>query len=221
MQRRPARDYYVNALSLAGGPAPLRQRATEALAHLEGPGPVPTELDAWLEAELSRRRDQRKAAALDSLVLRTTGQGDLVIGSPIAGRDRAETEPLIGYFLNTVALRTDLSGAPTFTELFQRVRSASTDAYAHQDVPFERLVEEIATDRSLALSPLFQAVFALQNGLDLAFLWSGAPLPDGMTLAEYAHRGAYPLIATALLAGLFVLVTLRPGAPTRRNPRQY
>jgi hypothetical protein len=68
MQRRPARDYYVNALSLAGGPAPLRQRATEALAHLEGPGPVPTELDAWLEAELSRRRDQRKAAALKSLV---------------------------------------------------------------------------------------------------------------------------------------------------------
>ena len=68
MQRRPARDYYVNALSLAGGPAPLRQRATEALAHLEGPGPVPTELDAWLEAELSRRRDERKAAALKSLV---------------------------------------------------------------------------------------------------------------------------------------------------------
>jgi hypothetical protein len=60
----------------------------------------------------------------------------------------------------------------------------------------------------------FNLIFALQNGLDLAFLWSGAPLPDGMTLAEYAHRGAYPLIATALLAGLFVLVALRPGAPT-------
>lgn len=60
----------------------------------------------------------------------------------------------------------------------------------------------------------FNLIFALQNGLDLAFLWSGAALPDGMTLAEYAHRGAYPLIATALLAGLFVLVTLRPGAPT-------
>jgi hypothetical protein len=58
----------------------------------------------------------------------------------------------------------------------------------------------------------FNAVFALQNGLDIAFLWSGAPLPHGMTLAEYAHRGAYPLIATALLAGLFVLVTLRPGS---------
>jgi hypothetical protein len=68
---------------------------------------------------------------------------------------------------------------------------------------------------SVTLSLLaFNLIFALQNGLDLAFLWSGAPLPDGMTLAEYAHRGAYPLIATALLAGLFVLVTLRPGAAT-------
>jgi hypothetical protein len=63
----------------------------------------------------------------------------------------------------------------------------------------------------------FNLIFALQNGLDLAFLWSGAPLPEGMTLAEYAHRGAYPLIATALLAGLFVLVALRPGAPTAES----
>ena len=68
---------------------------------------------------------------------------------------------------------------------------------------------------SVTLSLLaFNLIFALQNGLDLAFLWSGAPLPAGMTLAEYAHRGAYPLIATALLAGLFVLVTLRPGSAT-------
>jgi hypothetical protein len=64
----------------------------------------------------------------------------------------------------------------------------------------------------------FNALFALQNGLDIAFLWSGAPLPGKMTLADYAHRGAYPLIATALLAGLFVLVTLRPGSPTAESP---
>jgi hypothetical protein len=71
---------------------------------------------------------------------------------------------------------------------------------------------------SVAISLLaFNLIFALQNGLDLAFLWSGAALPDGMTLAEYAHRGAYPLIATALLAGLFVLVALRPGAPTAES----
>lgn len=65
---------------------------------------------------------------------------------------------------------------------------------------------------------VFNALFALQNGLDLAFLWSGAELPEGVTLAEYAHRGAYPLIATALLAGLFVLVALRPGSETARKP---
>ena len=64
----------------------------------------------------------------------------------------------------------------------------------------------------------FNLLFALQNGLDIAFLWSGAPLPGSMTLAEYAHRGAYPLIATALLAGLFVIVTLRPGTPTAESP---
>lgn len=72
---------------------------------------------------------------------------------------------------------------------------------------------------SITLSLIvFNALFALQNGLDVAFLWSGAPLPDDMTLADYAHRGAYPLIATALLAGLFVLVALRPGSETARRP---
>jgi hypothetical protein len=72
---------------------------------------------------------------------------------------------------------------------------------------------------SIALSlAAFNLVFALQNGLDIAFLWSGAPLPGDMTLAAYAHRGAYPLIATALLAALFVLVTLRPGTPTGESP---
>jgi hypothetical protein len=71
---------------------------------------------------------------------------------------------------------------------------------------------------SIALSlAAFNLLFALQNGLDIAFLWSGAPLPGDMSLAEYAHRGAYPLIATALLAGLFVLVTLRPGTPTAES----
>jgi len=76
----------------------------------------------------------------------------------------------------------------------------------------------IATPASVALSlAIFNALFALQNGLDLAFLWSGAPLPDGVTFADYAHRGAYPLVATALLAGVFVLVFLRPGSPTAQS----
>ncbi len=71
---------------------------------------------------------------------------------------------------------------------------------------------------ALAMLGVFNAVFALQNGLDIAFLWSSAPLPEGVTLAEYAHQGAYTLIATALLAGLFVLLVLRPGTPMARHP---
>src|SRR5262249_2391930 len=65
---------------------------------------------------------------------------------------------------------------------------------------------------------LFNAIFAIENGLDIAFLWSGAPLPTGTTMAEYAHQGAYPLIATAILAGVFVLATLKPGSATAADP---
>lgn len=85
------------------------------------------------------------------------------------------------------------------------------------DTPSTRMAPGV-TVVSVTLSLLvFNALFALQNGLDIAFLWSSAPLPDGMTMKEYVHRGAYPLIATALLAGLFVLITLRPGTPTSQS----
>lgn len=80
-----------------------------------------------------------------------------------------------------------------------------------------RIVGVNAASVTLSLA-VFNLLFAVQNGLDLAFLWSGAPLPDGVTLAEYAHRGAYPLIFTALLAGAFVLITLRPGSETAKRP---
>lgn len=90
--------------------------------------------------------------------------------------------------------------------------------WAAPDVQGDLVLPGVSTP-SITLSLIvFNAIFALQNGLDLAFLWSGARLPDGMTFAAYAHRGAYPLIATALLAGLFVVVFLRPDAETGRNP---
>ncbi|WP_203854858.1 non-ribosomal peptide synthetase, partial [Dactylosporangium siamense] len=98
-------------------------------------------------------------AAFNVLLARYTGQDDIVVGTPIANRNRAETEPLIGYFVNTLVLRTDLTGDPTFTELLHRVRTHTLAAYTHQDVPFERLVEELGTDRDRSRTPLFQVLF--------------------------------------------------------------
>lgn len=102
-------------------------------------------------------------AAFQVLLHRYTGQDDIVVGTPIAGRTQAETEGLIGFFVNNLVLRTDISGNPTFRELLGRVREVTLEAYTHQDLPFEKLVEELHPDRNLSYSPLFQAMFDFQN----------------------------------------------------------
>jgi len=102
-------------------------------------------------------------AAFQVLLHRYTGASDLLVGTPVAGRNRAEAEELIGFFVNTLVLRGDLSGDPTFREFVARVKTAATGAYAHQELPFELLVDELKPERTLTQTPLFQVVFALQQ----------------------------------------------------------
>ncbi|MGB7923894.1 MAG: condensation domain-containing protein, partial [Pyrinomonadaceae bacterium] len=102
-------------------------------------------------------------AAFQTLLSRYSGQREIVVGTPISGRNRAELEPLIGFFLNILVIRADMNGDPSFNELLSRVRQTCLEAYTHQDVPFEKLVEELQPQRDLSRSPLFQVMFAFEN----------------------------------------------------------
>ncbi|MPY45014.1 AMP-binding protein, partial [Streptomyces phyllanthi] len=114
-------------------------------------------------------------AASAVLLGRYCGQDDVVVGAPVANRNRAETDDLIGFFVNTLVLRTDLSADPTFTELLGRVRDVALGAYEHQDLPFEQLVDALATDRDRSRAPLFQVLF----NYDPAAPADGMPAPGG------------------------------------------
>src|SRR5262249_1291128 len=102
-------------------------------------------------------------AAWQLLLARYSGQEDLLVGTPIANRTRAELEGVIGFFTNTLALRATLAGAATFREFLSETRRTALEAYAHQDLPFERLVEELRPERDLSRAPLFQVMFLLEN----------------------------------------------------------
>jgi len=102
-------------------------------------------------------------AAFKVLLYRLSGETDIAVGSPIANRTRSELEGLIGFFVNTLVLRTDLSGDPTFVELLVRERDVALDAYSNQDMPFEKLVDELQLDRDLSRNPFFQVLFGVQN----------------------------------------------------------
>jgi len=144
-RRRPAVQTYGGATQFLALPAPLSQKL-KSLSQRSGVTLFMTLL-----------------AAFQTLLYRYTGQEDICIGSPIANRNRSETEDLIGFFVNTLVLRTDMSENPSFQELLGRVREVALGAYAHQDLPFEQLVEALQPERNLSHQPLFQVMFALEN----------------------------------------------------------
>jgi len=134
-------------------------------------------------------------AAYQTLIFRYTGQEDVVVGTPIANRTRAEIEELIGFFVNALVMRTDLSGDPGFREVVGRVRAVALGAYAHQDLPFEKLVEVLQPERDLTRTPLFQVWFALQNAPRTEFKLPGLDL---RTMAVHNGTSKFDL-------GLFVV----------------
>ncbi|MDG4752603.1 non-ribosomal peptide synthetase [Micromonospora sp. WMMD718] len=163
-------DYWVGQLrgapaelnlSLARPRPPAKTYRGGAL-HLTVPAEVVRDLRALGRAE-GATLFMALAGAFQVLLGRLGGTEDVIVGTPVANRRLPELEPLIGLFVNTLVLRTDLSGDPTFRELLRRVRQVCLNAYEHQDVAFERLVEALRPERSLARTPLFQVGFALQN----------------------------------------------------------
>lgn len=142
---RPARQSYQGATQFLELPKSL-SKALKTLAQQEGVTLFMTLL-----------------AAFQTLLYRYTQQEDISVGTPIANRNRSEIEPLIGFFVNSLVLRANLSENLTFRELLKQVREVTLGAYAHQDLPFEKLVEELHPERNLSIHPLFQVVFALQN----------------------------------------------------------
>jgi amino acid adenylation domain-containing protein len=128
------------------------------------------ELSPELTQKLTQLSQQQGAtlfmtllAAYDTLLYRYTGVADILVGTPIANRDRSEIEGLIGFFVNTLVMRTDLSANPSFCDLLARVREVALGAYSHQNLPFEMLVEALQPERNLSHTPLFQVAFLLQN----------------------------------------------------------
>ncbi len=121
-------------------------------------------------------------AAFDVVLARSSGMTDIVVGTPIAGRNRTELEGLIGFFVNTLVLRTSVGGNPTFQDLLMRVKQTALDAYAHQDLPFEKLVEVLQPQRQRSVNPIVQVMFTVHNQPVQPFA------PDGLTVESIETR---------------------------------
>jgi len=221
-------------------PADLPRRSTQRHRGAVETRVLSTGAQAGLEA-LSRREGaslfMTVLAGFQTLLFRVTGQDDVVVGSPVANRGRVEIEPLIGFFVNTVVLRARLDGDPAFREAVGRVRESALSAFAHQDLPFERLVEELQPERSLSHTPLFQAMvmrieehgrFSLPD-LEIAVLegertttkfdlaLAFARTPEGLVLhLEHDVDLFLPATARRLLGHLETLLAAAAEEPERR-----
>ncbi|NOK38903.1 amino acid adenylation domain-containing protein, partial [Corallococcus exercitus] len=165
-QRSWWRQHLTGAPRALELPTDFPRPAVQSFAGASVPFLLPPELSNGLQTLAQRHGATLFMALLAStqaLLSRHSGQDDIVIGSPIAGRRFAELEGLIGFFVNTLALRSRLDDSPTFVELLGRVRESTLGAYAHQDIPFEKLVEELQPQRDMSRSPLFQVMLMLQN----------------------------------------------------------
>ncbi|GAA0421733.1 hypothetical protein Acor_52290 [Acrocarpospora corrugata] len=141
-------------------------------------------------------------AALSALLSRHTGQTDIAVGTAVAGRPRSEVEGIVGPFINTVALRCELTGNPTFPELLSRVRETTLAAFAHEDLPFERLVEELQPERDLSRNPLVQVMLLLENGGPIASAgWEEIPVASPAVKMDLTV-GCHELADGTLLGGL-------------------
>jgi non-ribosomal peptide synthetase component F len=163
--------------------------------------------------------------ALFQVVLgKWSGQGDVSVGTPVAGRRRDEVEGLIGFFVNNLVMRTDLSGDPTVVELLGRVKEVSLGAYDHQDVPFEKLVEELSPSREGGHNPLFQVVFALHNTPQEAVSLLGLqvkPLALGVSTARFDLELHVQQWGEVLSAALVYRRDLFEGATVKRLLGHY
>ena len=195
----------ANAPALLSLPADRPRPAVQTFNGAHQEFTLSKELTARL-AQLSQQQGvtlfMTLLAAFDTLLYRYTGQEDILVGSPIANRNRTEIEGLIGFFVNTLVMRTNLSGDPSFSELLGRVREMAMDAYSHQDLPFEMLVEALQPERDLGHTPLFQVMFVLENTpmpqIELTGL-SATPLMTASTTAKFDLTLAMENTATGLV----------------------
>lgn len=151
--------------------------------------PIPAELSRRLRGVFDAHRVtpfMGLLAAFQVLLARSSGQRDVAVGTPVAGRDQVELEGLVGLFLNTLILRADLSGDPTFARLLAQVRETTLSAYDHQDLPFDRLVEHLAPQRDLSRMPLVQTMFTMQDSRGNGNGWQ---LPGLRVVAESREWG--------------------------------